>query len=94
MFLHADGVSLTTDWTINILTICVAIVMAYQHFQLPLNNGRLDIKLDEVYKKLKLGSQSTGVMLDVTAACMHCEVYESNVITLNNKYKVNTYCNI
>jgi hypothetical protein len=60
--------------------------MDYQHFQLLLNNGRLDIKLDEVYKKLKLGSQSTGVMLDVTAACTYCEVYEYNVITLNNKY--------
>lgn len=27
-------------------------------------------------------------MLDVTAACTYCEVYESNVITLNNKYTV------
>lgn len=64
--------------------------MDCQHFQLLLNNGRLDIKLDEVYKKLKLGSQSRGVMLDVTAACSYCEVYASNAIALNNKYTIHT----
>lgn len=74
MFLYADGASLTNGPTINILTVCVATVMGYPHFQLFLNNGKLDIKLDAVYKKLKLGSQSTGVVLDVTAACTYCEV--------------------
>jgi hypothetical protein len=60
--------------------------MDYPHVKLLLNNGRLDIKLDGVYKKLKLGSESTGVMLDVTAASTYCAVHDSNARILNSKY--------